>query len=545
MADGGARQLLQRTRPWLGLGAVLLPLAILLALQYRALVKLEETSAVAHRMSLKGYARSILRSAEDFYARKAQALDIAASLFAAGRAAELGSHFAAQDSTGIERFFVIAFGERGGRAPVFYERDGRRLDAAPSSAEARAVQVASAPWRLLARDRTEVDAARAVAGEQDPENRVVLKPILDAGSRVVGVAGFLVDEVFFRREYLPALIEAQSAELPEPLRGHVVATVRDGEGRLLAGSSGTPPSREELAPPFRFVFTDWRLGVGTRHVTPEQWARWSFGINLSLSVFMSAALLAAIVLALRSASRATRLSQMKTEFVSNVSHELRTPLSSIRVFGEFLRLGRASPDKVREYGEYIEAESRRLTRLVDNILDFSRIESGQKSYRFERTDVAEVVGETLKALEVRLRQEGFSLDVRRPGSPVAAVLADPGAIAQAVTNLVDNAVKYSGEARSVGVEIGQSNGWVTVAVSDRGPGIRPEEQERIFEKFYRVSTGLVHDAKGSGLGLAIVKHIVEAHRGSVRVDSRPGAGSTFTIHLPAGTLPASPTPREG
>ena len=524
---------MHRGRPWIGVAAILLPLAVLLALQYRALVKLEETSAAAHRMSLKSYARSILKAAGEFYGDKAKALDVAASLVAAGRSGEIGAHFASADGRGVKSFFVMAFGGNEGRDVVFYDRDGRSVDVTKGSAEARAVRVASAPWRLLAWERAEIESSRTVVDEQDPENRVVLKPILDGSSTVLGVAGFIVDGEFFRTQYLPELIETQSAELPEPLRGQVFAAIRDRDGRLVAGSAVGEHAGEELTPPFRFVFRDWTLGIGTRSVTPEQWARWSFAINASLSLLATAALVMAILLALRSAARATRLSRMKTEFVSNVSHELRTPLSSIRVFGEFLRLGRATePSKVREYGEYIEAESRRLTRLIDNILDFSGIESGQKRYRFEKADVAGIVDETLKTLEVRLRQEGFSLDVRVPEAPVPPVLADPGAIAQALTNLVDNAVKYSGEKRSIAVEVGQSNGYVTVAVSDLGSGIRPEEQQRNFEKFYRVSTGLVHDAKGSGLGLAIVKHIVEAHRGSVAVESRPGAGSTFTIQLP-------------
>jgi signal transduction histidine kinase len=122
--------------------------------------------------------------------------------------------------------------------------------------------------------------------------------------------------------------------------------------------------------------------------------------------------------------------------------------------------------------------------------------------------------------------------VRRPPEPLQPVWVDPPAVGQVLTNLLDNAIKYSGDARHIDIELGQHNGFVTVAVSDQGPGIEIEEQERIFEKFYRVGNGLVHDAKGSGLGLAIVKHIAEAHRGRVVVDSLPGRGSTFTIELP-------------
>jgi signal transduction histidine kinase len=285
--------------------------------------------------------------------------------------------------------------------------------------------------------------------------------------------------------------------------------------------------------PFRFFFTDQALAVESRSITPEQWMQRSLLLNLLLTLTAMGLLVAAIVAALRTAARATRLSQMKTEFVSNVSHELRTPLSSIRVFGEFLRLGRVTdPRKIREYGESIETESRRLTQLVANILDFSGIESGQRSYRFEKVDAAEVVAETLRSFEVRLEREGFSLEMQTPPAPLPPIWADPLAVAQVVSNLVDNAIKYSGDARTIAVRLAEGDDFVSIAVADRGPGIDAEEHERIFEKFYRVVTGLQHEARGSGLGLSIVKHIMAAHRGRIDVRSEPGAGSTFTTRWP-------------
>jgi two-component system phosphate regulon sensor histidine kinase PhoR len=187
---------------------------------------------------------------------------------------------------------------------------------------------------------------------------------------------------------------------------------------------------------------------------------------------------------------------------------------------------------MREYGEYIETESRRLTQLINNILDFSRIESGQKSYHFYPTDIRELVADTLKVFEVRLKQDDFTINFETAAN-LPRVAVDADAMTQALVNLLDNAVKYSGASREITLRLGQRDEWVTVAVSDNGIGIPEEDQEKVFERFHRVSTGLVHDVKGSGLGLAIVKHIVEAHGGKVTVESRPGRGTTFTIHLPA------------
>jgi two-component system phosphate regulon sensor histidine kinase PhoR len=249
-----------------------------------------------------------------------------------------------------------------------------------------------------------------------------------------------------------------------------------------------------------------------------------------------------VVLALRTASREMKLSQMKSDFVSNVSHELRTPLASVRVFGELLRLGRAgSPEKVREYGELIETESRRLTGLIDNILDLARIESGRKSYDIAAADLEEVVAETLRTCRVSLAQSGFRLAYRGAPEPLPPVPIDRQAVARAVGNLLDNAVKYSGESRQVEVSVRREDGFAVVAVEDHGIGIPRDEQSKVFDRFHRVSTGLVHDVKGSGLGLAIVRHVAEAHGGRVELDSRLADGSVFALWLPlAGTGETAP-----
>ena len=267
--------------------------------------------------------------------------------------------------------------------------------------------------------------------------------------------------------------------------------------------------------------------------SPEKWARINFIGNMTLSVILALVLLAGIGLTVRTALREMRLSAMKNEFVSNVSHELRTPLSSIRVFAEHMRRGRVNDEgKIREYGAYIETESRRLTQLINNILDFSRIESGHIEYNFECTDLEELLAATMGSYAVRLRDKGFEVDYQGPEEPLPEMKLDSNAIERAVANLLDNAVKYANGDRWVGVELAEKDGEVTITVSDHGIGIPKSEHERIFERFHRVSTGLVHDVKGSGLGLPLVKHIAEAHGGSVTVQSEPGKGSVFTIHLP-------------
>jgi signal transduction histidine kinase len=253
-------------------------------------------------------------------------------------------------------------------------------------------------------------------------------------------------------------------------------------------------------------------------------------------------LLGAVGLAVGAVARQSRLSQMKSDFVSNVSHELRTPLSSIRVFGEYMRLGRVEkPEKIREYGEYIEAESRRLTQLINNILDFSKIESAEKKYHFCSTDIVELVEQTVAAFEVPLRDHGLSVSFH--SSPVPMLQIDKDAIAQVLVNLLDNALKYSNGRKEVEVTVGMVGSDVRIMVRDHGIGIPAAEQKKIYEKFYRVGSTLVHDVKGSGLGLSIVLHVVKAHGGRVELVSAPGEGSAFTIVLPLALSDSVPIPR--
>jgi signal transduction histidine kinase len=248
---------------------------------------------------------------------------------------------------------------------------------------------------------------------------------------------------------------------------------------------------------------------------------------------LAAVLLGGIALAFRAVSRELKLSEMKGDFVSNVSHELRTPLASIRVFGEFMRLGRVTDgEKCEEYGEYIETESRRLTQLLNNILDFSKIESGAKTYSMEPCDLREVLARVLKTMEVRHRHSGFSIHYEKPEDDFPDVRIDCEAMAQAFHNLLDNAVKYSGDSRDITVGLKQDGDQIVFWVEDQGVGISRPEQKKIFERFHRVPTGAVHNVKGSGLGLSIVHHVVAAHHGEIRVKSEPGRGSRFSIFLP-------------
>ena len=233
----------------------------------------------------------------------------------------------------------------------------------------------------------------------------------------------------------------------------------------------------------------------------------------------------------RDVRRELRLAELRSQFVSSVSHELKTPLTAIRMFAETLRLGRADGATRDEYLDTIVNESERLTRLLNNVLDFSQIEQGRKSYRLAHTSLVEVVRVAARAMAYPLEQHGFVLRLEIDESvPPARVDAD--ALEQAILNLLTNAMKYSGDGREIDLRLARDGGQAIISVRDGGVGIPLKEQTRIFEKFYRVQTPDNQRIPGTGLGLTLVDHIARAHEGSVHVESAPGHGSTFSIHVP-------------
>ena len=528
------RTFFKRHLLWVGFFAVIIPLISILVLQYWSLAKLEKTSTVAEKVWMKNYLADVSKEIKYFYHTSAeQLLNTPASVLTSESLQKSRSLFGKCESQEAKLLFVAVFNnDKDSPVLFFHPRDQKKLYT-PSINEARAVNVAVAPFRLLSQEGGTLQSPPLSIDDHDPENRVILKPVTNESRKVVGVTGMIIDAVYFRENYLPRVIRSSLQKFfPADAQENVIVTVHDGSGQLVMSTQPVRGQNDEALTSLPY-FSDWRLGIRSRHMTPEQWARWNFNVNLTLSLLMAVAVMGGIILALRTASREMKLSQMKTDFVSNVSHELRTPLSSIRVFGEFLKLGRVrEQEKIREYGEYIETESRRLTQLINNILDFSRIESDRKVYHFERANLEELVAATLKTFDVQLRQHNISIRVETPASPLPPVMIDTDAVAQALMNLLDNAVKYSGAAKEIEVKLARRDGFAVVSVRDYGIGIAREEIGKIFEKFYRVSTGLVHDVKGSGLGLSLVKHIAKAHRGRVVVESEPGRGSTFALYLP-------------
>ena len=227
------------------------------------------------------------------------------------------------------------------------------------------------------------------------------------------------------------------------------------------------------------------------------------------------------------------LIRLKTEFISSVSHELRTPMSSIRGLAEILQEGKIKEKaKQEELIRLVATESSRLSRFLHNILDFGKIEQDKKTYNYQKVELQSVIKEVVQLFQYRSDSDEFVLNTEMPGKSLFLKI-DQDAVMQALTNLLDNAIKYSSDEKEIVVELVPKEKQVEIRIKDKGIGIPAGEQKKIFEGFYRHAEANRHSTKGVGLGLKIVKHIMRAHGGEIHVESQPGEGSTFSLIFPA------------
>lgn len=272
------------------------------------------------------------------------------------------------------------------------------------------------------------------------------------------------------------------------------------------------------------LYAEWPAGRFDDHTStpPAVYAAILFGV-------LAAVLLAAYLL-WRDVQRESDTALMRSNFVASVSHELKTPLTSIRAHAETLLMGRGRRD-VDDYLRTIVSESERLGRVVESVLEFSRIEQGRKTYRMQPTRLDDIVRRAAQTMEYPLAQLGFTLTISSDGT-CPTFSGDPEALTQAILNLLGNAMKYSGGAKEIEMRVGTRDNEAFVDVVDHGIGIPQDDHSRIFERFHRVQCPETADIAGTGLGLALALHAVQAHRGRIAVVSDVGRGSTFSVRIP-------------
>ena len=534
------------------------PMAVLFYFQFKSLNDIETTSAVVLRQLSSETADSLTRSFEDYLKRphisvllripqaRTEPLDYAF--------VEPIFNDALAESPFVESFFV--WSEVGPRANqwLVFDQASKSL---PSGAQERFREDKALGGKLLGRLHELVKTRRAIVAFTEDINgrphyvQAQLRFEGAARERMTSVLAFAVDAEKLRTQFIPAVLRDWLASIQHPSGFPRLETeVLDEDGEHIFTSH--PQQSQHFAPvderSFAIIFFDKEL---LEFAAPYEQHREIWGVRTSygalpipeivsastrpqqaLMIVLAVAMALGVFLVAGAAAREVRVAELKSNFVASVSHDLKTPLALIQLFAETLELGRVrTPERAQEYYRIINGEAKKLTRLIENILDFSRMEAGLRPYRMEPADLSESVNKVLARMETQFSQGNFVVTPRIE-TDLPRILADEGAAEQAIENLLANAMKYSGEHKEIVVEAKRANGHIVVSVTDHGIGISRREQSRIFRKFYRVQRELGGGPQGTGLGLAIVDHTMRGHGGYVRVESEPERGSTFSLYFP-------------
>ena len=323
-----------------------------------------------------------------------------------------------------------------------------------------------------------------------------------------------------------------SPKIQEIAQDEFVISIFNRENKYQFNSSKDSQVRSIQQERNLWIFPDYKVGITIKGKTIEDVIRDRAVNNIVMISLLALVLVLAVWIVYRNVKREVELAQIKSDFVSNVSHELRTPLALISMFSETLEMNRVKSDEKRQgYYSIISQEANRLGRIVNTILNFSKMEAGKRKFQFEEKDLNTIVEQMFSNYKFHLKNKNFQFDFSPDGN-LPKIKIDEEAISEAIINLIDNAIKYSDNKKEIKIITGTDYNFAYVEVSDKGIGISSEDQKKIFDKFFRVSTGLVHNAKGTGLGLTLVKHIMEAHNGKISLKSRLGEGSTFILLFP-------------
>ncbi|MFA6009026.1 MAG: HAMP domain-containing sensor histidine kinase [Desulfobacteraceae bacterium] len=334
---------------------------------------------------------------------------------------------------------------------------------------------------------------------------------------------------------LMTLLSRLITQLPQVKESYAAFGLVSGDDELVFQAGGFPidvKKKPEISVPLSDLLPHYRVNVYLSEKGAPGETGFIYVSALLVLVFLAAMILGGTLL-IRDSRRSMKDAMEKTSFVSSVSHELKTPLTSIRMYAELLAEGRVSqPEKVNRYLSVIVSESQRLTRLVNNVLDFGRLEQGKKTYHKASLDMAEFVRGIFDAHSIRIAAAGLSLELHIPENAILIIVTDRDALEQVLLNLIDNAVKYAASGKYLGCSVeNNSNDTIDLVITDRGPGIPPAHQTLIFEKFHRVDNSLTAEQAGSGLGLSIARRILRDLGGDLIFEPEKDGGSRFIARI--------------
>jgi signal transduction histidine kinase len=528
--------------------AITIPVAILFYFQFRSISALGRSSTVVLKQLSQETADGVTKTLQDglravrfdvlirILQRQTEPLDLTA-IQTAFEQGFVNNPF-------VERFYVWSdiSNEHQGEMLAFDRDSTEFIRNPPESA------MVLRRFRELAKEMRAIAVFQETVEGRPSYFEAQLRFTFPSRDRLTSLVAMRVDAERLRTDWVPKTVASKFANVEGPTGfPSLGVTVLDASNRVVFPPGGAVPQHfvDERTFPLIFFEPDlvgfeapstnkpekWRVLTGYGNQTiPEIIADRERPQRVMMTLLAAVMALGVFFIA-RAAAREVRLAELKSNFVSSVSHDLKTPLALIQLFAETLELGRMkNTDRAPEYYRIINSEARKLTRLIENLLDFSKIEAGLRLYKREPKDLTEVTRHVLDSLESQFRHNQFTV-TSKLDTPVP-VSIDPEAAEQALENLLSNAMKYSPEHRDIVVEVAREGQHGVVRVSDRGVGIHPRFQRRIFRKFYRIQTDAGSGPQGTGLGLAIVDHVMRGHGGFVRVESNPGRGSTFSLHFP-------------
>jgi len=527
---------------------VAIPVAVLFYFQFRSIDDLGRSSAVVLRQLSQETADGVTRKIEDTL--KAPYITV---LLRTPQAQSDPLNLAAIEPTFeqglgampfVSRFYVwsdVSTEHQGELLAYDRENEGFHSNLPEADLVVRRFRELATQKRAISVFEATIDGRRSYFQAQ-------LRFVFPDRDKMTSFAAFRVDGDRLRTEFLPALVndKLKSVEGPTGFPPLSLMLIDDAD-RVVFPSGGSIPKTYVDERTFALVFFDpelvalsapegrkfelWRVRTGYDNQTIPAIVGARAQPQRALMAMLAAVMGLGVFIVARAAAREVRVAEMKSTFVSSVSHDLKTPLALIQLFAETLELGRLkNTDRAQEYYRIINSEARKLTRLINNLLDFSKIEAGLRVYSKKPVNLTELTHRVLESLDSQFRHNQFTVTSRLDRD--VHVLIDPEAAVQALENLISNAMKYSPEHREIVVEVDRVDDYGVVRVTDRGVGVPPRLQRKIFRKFFRVQTDAGSGPQGTGLGLAIVDHVMRGHDGFVRVESEPGRGSTFTLHFP-------------
>jgi two-component system, OmpR family, phosphate regulon sensor histidine kinase PhoR len=418
----------------------------------------------------------------------------------------------------IKCLFILS-----GDNPVIFPKDAEQLNFYSNFIETLKPEIEKSIWDLKMFEKQGYNKIQPI-NFYNPEHLqcvFFLLPDTDNSSSILGI-------IFNTEEFIN---ETLAPKFQEVIKDKFILYVDNNlDSSIVYESEEFEDKNSAVSKPL-WVIPSYTIGILLKGDTIDDLISQRMGYNIFLLISTLIVVLVAGIFVFRNIKKEIKLAQLKSDFVSNVSHELKTPLALISMFSETLEMDRIkSEEKKKEYYSIIHRETNRLSRIVSSVLNFSKMEVGKREYSFDEYDINEIIQQIVDTYDYHFRSKGFKCDYQKEILP--KISCDKEAISEAIINLIDNAIKYSSSKKEIAIRTGSNKNTIYFEIEDYGIGISHKEQSKVFDKFFRATTGNIHDTKGTGLGLSIVRSIITAHKGEINLTSEVNKGSIFKISLP-------------